>query len=323
MRENKLLQEYKKLLPDLKKWGELVDSYITEIIKDGKYKYGDIQIYPKFRAKSCSSFIDKALYRGKGYTKPIEDIEDKVGTRIVALTTEIVDTIASDLTSFLKWKIKQTKSKHEIFYDFPDKFGYQSIHYIATPLNNNGIFACQDIGLLTCEIQVRTLLQHAYAEISHDNIYKGPFKNDSRILRDLAKSMALMESADDYFCKICKDVIDPKNTEAMLLEYLVNKFKEIKGGTTDVNFDRNLAEDILTLTLNIPVTIEQIEAFINSNTDTHKAINLGNSIISQQPIIILLAYYIYNKPYDLEEFWDIEPETLNSLKKSLGYSTDN
>lgn len=322
MSEDELLKIYTELLPDLKKWGEIVDSYIIEIIKDRKYKYGDIQIIPKYRSKSAISFIDKALYRGKGYNNPILEIEDKIGTRIVTLTTEIVDTLSKDLIAFPNWKIKETKSKHEIFYDCPDKFGYQSIHYIATPLNNNGIFVSDNTNLLTCEIQVRTLLQHAYAEVSHDNVYKGPFKNDSKILRNLARSMALMESADDYFCRICKEVINPQNIKAMLLKYLVEKFEEIKGYKDGYTFDRNLAEDILSLTHFIPVEIEEINKFINSNQDVINAIKYGKSMISQQPIIILLAYYIYNKPYSLDDFWNIDEAIYKSLKMSLGYSIE-
>ena len=63
---------------------------------------------------------------------------------------------------------------------------------------------------LTCEIQIRTLLQHAFAEVSHDSTYKGPYKNDKGILRHLAKSMALMEATDDYFCNIFSLTSDEK-----------------------------------------------------------------------------------------------------------------
>lgn len=318
MSEDQIKRAYSALYPDLEKWGAYVDAKIKELIRS--YKYGEIQILPKYRVKEEQSFANKALYR-KSYTDPMHEIEDKIGTRIVALVTDVVDKIAKDLQLCSAWNIKESKSKHEIFEVDPDKFGYQSIHYIVTPKDNCCTFACEDRSLLTCEIQVRTLLQHAYAEISHDNVYKGPFNKDPIILRQLAKSMALMEVADDYFCKTLRQVSNPQNEEAMLLNYLIDKFKAIKGLQQTPNFDKNLAEDILSLSEKDLVSIGEIDTFLESNPDIIEAIKHGESIICQQPIIILLAYYIVNKPYTLEK-WDISADTHKALRRSLGYSSD-
>lgn len=321
MSEEEIKQEYEDLMPDLELWGSYVDNIINELTKS--YRYGEIQIPPKHRLKDEKSFIYKALYRNKGYKNPIKDIEDKVGTRIIVLVTDIVDRVSKDLKSCTLWNIKESKSKHEIFEEVPDKFGYQSIHYIVSPINNCCNFAsgCSKLELLTCEIQVRTLLQHAYAEISHDNVYKGPYKEDPIILRQLAKSMALMEAADDYFCKTLEQVSNPKNKDSMLLDHLINKFMEIKKLQEVPRFDHNLAEDILSLAKDEDITPENIDEFIDSNTEVRNAIQYGNSIICQQPIIILLAYYLDKYPYYLKK-WDIDYDVYNSVCASLGYAPD-
>lgn len=47
----------------------------------------------------------------------------------------------------------------------PEVFSYQSDHFILMPCE--GYDSPKDINVLTCEVQVRTLLQHAYSEVSH------------------------------------------------------------------------------------------------------------------------------------------------------------
>lgn len=319
MSEEEIKKEFEILKPDLEAWGNFVDQTIKDIIRH--YKYGEIQMYPKHRLKDEQSFINKALYRGKGYDNPMIQIEDKVGTRVVVLVTDIVDRVSRDLKNCTLWHIKESKTKHEIFEEMPDKFGYQSFHYIVTPLDNCCNFASgySKLEQLTCEIQVRTLLQHAYAEISHDNVYKGPYKNDPVILRQLAKSMALMEAADDYFCKTLEQVSAPQNKENMLLEYLVKVFMKIKGLDEPPSFDRKLAEEMLSLVANEHISTNDIDAFLYSNTEIADVIKCGESVIVQQPIIILLAYCLDKIPYTLEK-WDIDLDVYKDVCRSLGYA---
>ncbi|TOO37902.1 (p)ppGpp synthetase, partial [Vibrio parahaemolyticus] len=53
-----------------------------------------------------------------------------------------------------------------------------------------------------CEIQVRTLLQHAYAELTHDAVYKAKTVVEPEVHRTVAKSMALIETTDDFFSDV-------------------------------------------------------------------------------------------------------------------------
>lgn len=108
----------------------------------------------------------------------------------------------------------------------------------------------------------------------------------------------------------------------MLLDHLINKFMEIKRLQEAPVYDHNLAEDILSLAKDEDITPENIDEFIDSNTEVRNAILYGNSIICQQPIIILLAYYLENYPYYLKEKWDIDYDVYNSVCTSLGYAPD-
>lgn len=159
------------------------------------------------------------------------------------------------------------------------------------------------------------------AQINVENErYKGPYKNDPIILRQLAKSMALMEAADDYFCKTLEQVSAPQNKENMLLEYLVKAFMEIRGLDEPPSFDRNLAEEILSLVADENISEDDINAFLKTNRGIVDAIRYGKSVIIQQPIIILLAYCLEKFPYYLQEKWDIDLDVYENVCKSLGYA---
>ena len=56
------------------------------------------------------------------------------------------------------------------------------------------------------EIQVRTLLQHTWAALGHDRIYKGEFAPPERLQRDVNRTAALLEEADEDLARTMRDV---------------------------------------------------------------------------------------------------------------------
>lgn len=81
-----------------------------------------------------------------------------------------------------------------------DKFGYQSIHYLITlkPDRLNLAEYASYKGL-TAKIQVRTILQHAWAEIEHDIQYKSLETAPTMIRRRFMSLAGLFEIADREF----------------------------------------------------------------------------------------------------------------------------
>lgn len=91
------------------------------------------------------------------------------------------------------------------------EFGYRSYHYIVQTHADEilGVKIPKDvIGHRKAEIQVRTLLQHAWANVSHDQFYKSQFKKPEYLERSMARLSALLEEADESF----SSVIDGLNT---------------------------------------------------------------------------------------------------------------
>ena len=83
-----------------------------------------------------------------------------------------------------------------------DKFGYRDMHYIVQlkPDRTKDLGIDRDehktIGDRKAEVQVRTWLQHAWADTLHDRLYKNPLKLSSEIKRTGNLLAALMEEGD-------------------------------------------------------------------------------------------------------------------------------
>jgi putative GTP pyrophosphokinase len=81
-----------------------------------------------------------------------------------------------------------------------DRFGYQSIHYLVRIKSDRGGLAEYErfAGHLA-EIQVRTILQHAWAEIEHDIQYKSSISIPTEIRRRFVALAGMLEIADREF----------------------------------------------------------------------------------------------------------------------------
>jgi ppGpp synthetase/RelA/SpoT-type nucleotidyltranferase len=80
------------------------------------------------------------------------------------------------------------------------RFGYRSVHYLVElPPEEADRPDRERFGGLVAEIQVRTILQHAWAEIEHDTQYKSVRAMPSSTRRRLAALAGLLEIADREF----------------------------------------------------------------------------------------------------------------------------
>lgn len=321
--EKEILEKYLSYKPFLNLWGKKVDdelNNISKLIDDPKA----IQIKASYRLKDDTSFLSKAIYREKKYSDPFLEIEDKIGTRIVVLKSTDILVLKKLILANSNWNAKVSKDiEQEIFYG-PKLFDYQSLHIIVNPKSSDLEFHNCDLDILKCEIQVRTLLQHSFAEISHDSVYKGPYKNDKEIIRHLSKSMALMEATDDYFIEIFKLMTDEKRKYKLVLDHLTSIFKEIRTDFINEYIDHSITDYIFELLDNEWVEIEDLDSFMRENSSEMSDVILSkNQLIFQQPIIILVAYYLFNHPTLIKEKWPLDESILKSIFLAFGISYES
>jgi putative GTP pyrophosphokinase len=201
-RETELLERWQHERPVYDAWGSFVSGAIESAIAKEIHPVRVelfFRIPVKHRTKDAISLVAKAFHRGKGYANPYEDIEDKVGLRIVVLFSQEIRLVENAIISCDHWTAMKARDFEDERLRKPYEFDYQSLHYIVRSkglVRHRGIEVSPDT---PCEVQVRTILQHAYSELTHDTIYKPNVQAEPDVKRAAAKSMALIEATDDYF----------------------------------------------------------------------------------------------------------------------------
>ncbi len=201
-REQAFLARWHSDRPVYLAWGNIVSSRISEELKTAiaPARIGDfLRTSVEPRLKDDLKLVEKAFYRNKSYGNPYDDITDKVGTRFVVLLGRDVQRVATIVEATPDWTWSKDRDYEREQKENPFAFGYAAVHFVVRPnkdVDHGDI--CITAGT-PCEIQIKTLLQHAYSEITHDTIYKPHIDATSSMRRNAAKSMALLEATNDYF----------------------------------------------------------------------------------------------------------------------------
>ena len=119
------------------------------------------------RAKSTKSLKEK-LAR-KRYRNPASEITDLIGVRVVTYYSDQIDAVTSALARELRVFRRLSVDKRQALN--LREFGYRSVHLIVKPKSiASGRFSA--LGNRRFEVQVRSLLDHAWASIEHEIVYK-------------------------------------------------------------------------------------------------------------------------------------------------------
>lgn len=276
------------------------------------------------RLKGAASLIDKALYRSKSYKNPYEDITDKVGIRYVVLLTTHINLLCSIIESTeceKFWSWSKDRDYEEERLAKPLEFSYQSVHYVLWSKPGLSIDGLSPPDGIPCEIQIRTLLQHAHSELTHDTIYKPKTTAKPSVKRTVAKSMALIETTDEFFAQAMKDLASASEPQKQLLDYLSLAYKKGTGIEPGQERSNQIVVDafIELLPLDAPARIED---FLSAKSYIFEKIKeqKGKRHLFNQPVV-LLAYYLVNKmPAQTQEFWPIDSHDLSKVFSDLGVS---
>jgi putative GTP pyrophosphokinase len=154
----------------------------------------------KIRVKSFESYYFKRLKNKNGIEneKPVTAISDVLGLRIICPFIEGLQKIESCIReSFTVIEIERKGEDHSY-----NQFGYNSIHLLVmVPGMIVGPYGREAPAV--CEIQLRTILQDAWAEVEHELVYKAeltPF--DEPLKRKLAALNANLTLSDLIFQEV-------------------------------------------------------------------------------------------------------------------------
>ena len=322
-RENEFINRYRREKNIYLQWGNYVKLFIENFLRQNHLSLDEIlKMSAEPRLKQEDSLVSKAFYRDKNYKNPYEDITDKVGIRFVVLTTEQIGEIKSIIESAEIWEYSQDVDYEKEIQEKPELFVYQSVHYIV---RSNREFTYQNVAIpkgIPCEIQIRTLLQHAYAELSHDTIYKKNIEIPISVRRGLAKSMALIETADAIFKEVY-DLLSSENKFYTQYKKCVSKFYDFKNATENLN--NYIYMHYLEMINENKISVKNIEGYITEKRYLCDKITEKNdiSIIYRQHIVFLLYYLISNYRTEFMDKWPLSDEVIWPLFVDLGISFED
>lgn len=166
MKKYNILEQYDKS----KFLYESLCSKTEQLIKELLDANGIIIHYISYRTKERVKLQEKISRKGNKYSD-IHEITDIAGIRIITNFAEDVNKVAEIIKSEFDIDFDNTIDKRN---HASDKFGYMSMHYVVSILKSRLKFTeYKPYKDLKIEIQIRSILQHGWAEIEHDLGYKG------------------------------------------------------------------------------------------------------------------------------------------------------
>lgn len=185
------------------KFGELLIDLIEVLLSDAGIKCHSIE----FRVKTHESATRKLESNLSKYADGYDSLTDLLGIRIITYFPDQVDQVADVLRE--EFSVDEENSVDKRMILDADRFGYLSLHFILSmhekrcPLREYADFT--DV---LFEVQIRSILQHAWAEIEHDLGYKGNRTLPYELQRRFSRLAGILEIADIEFTSLRDAIIE-------------------------------------------------------------------------------------------------------------------
>jgi len=242
-------------------------STVENLIRNAGIDYLSITA----RAKSVESFLKKI--ERKSYKNPQEEITDLAGIRVITFIESDVPKVCDIIRS--AFNVHPTESLDKSTELGIDRFGYRSVHFVCD-LGKARIklpeFAAFD-GLVF-EIQVRTILQHAWAEMDHDRNYKFVGVLPTHLQRRLNLLAGMLELADREFATLAHEVdayaqevsdktgagdLDIEINSTSVMQYLLKKTASARNAAIDpFQIDEDIIDELRVFGINTLYDLDRI-----------------------------------------------------------------
>jgi putative GTP pyrophosphokinase len=181
-------------------------TVLKRVIEESLKRRGTNVHSVESRAKDPASFGAKAAEPSENdpaspkYPKPLEQITDLAAARVITYFPSTLSEI--DKMLLAEFRVVERSDKGAELLE-EERFGYQSIHYLVklSPVRAR-LPEYEAFAEAVAEIQVRTILQHAWAEIEHDIQYKSAEVIPAEIRRRFMALAGVLEIADREFQRI-------------------------------------------------------------------------------------------------------------------------
>ena len=326
MNEQEFLDKWHQERGMYEAWGKYVVSAICESLEQSHI---DLKCFLKLdcipRLKGDQSLLDKAFYRNdKSYDDPYSQIQDKVACRFVVLLVDEVELISRKIQTNTSWIATECRNYTAERERDPLLFTYQSVHYVVTCKEDLDTCGITILAGTPCEIQVRTLLQHAYAELTHDALYKTKTIVEPKVQRTVARSMALIETTDDFFSSVSSNLGSGPSERLKFQEFLDSLYANYiheqavvaqKSSITILDEFKDLLTEDFT---------GRLENFLKKNTEIISLIAMkrNENPLYSQSITIFIIWLIKKRKHRVVSDWPLNRRILEVLASDLFESLD-
>lgn len=197
-RLNNFKQWYENNKDNYKKAADYVKKQICFTLKE----HNIIPAYIKSRTKDANSAYDKAKkYEIKNgertlkYTDPKNQIMDFAGVRVVLYLPFELEAVINIFENLFKDDILEKESENKLDKLGKNTVGYLSVHYVLKLNPKEAIY--RELKGLKCEVQIRTILEDAWAQIFHDRLYKNYYLTNPKAERQVNLLSGSLELIDD------------------------------------------------------------------------------------------------------------------------------
>ena len=336
-----ILEDYRKQRDDFVKLGDVAHKILADIAKD----LGLTVLAVEHRVKEEKSLAGKLERKGDGYNT-LEDITDILGCRVICFLSDEIDKIGKKVeeTFVIDWE--NSSDKRTLLKE--NAFGYLSLHYICSlPYGDKWP---DEICGKKFEIQIRTILQHAWSAIHHDIGYKSDFGVPREISRQFARLAGLLELADDEFVRardnmayytedIRKRIITDDADEVVInmislneyvlhnakMQQLIKEIADICGSEIKVIDPENYIPQLAFLGVK---KLGDIEIMIKENYNlaiklAKKALSIANLDIVSSSVALrfLCRAELINKNYDYDKIVEFLQLSLKNKEKAQRQAT--
>jgi len=219
------IEEQTQLFKDNRDVFKELTDILTTTLKEGLRSLPNAAII-EGRVKEVGSFAEKCLRKWEKYNQPAWQLTDLCGVRVIVLTQDMVPPVVSFIEQY--FQILEKEDKIDNLKE--TEFGYLSFHTVVSLTKEHrqayvgpaGTLSDQVFAIRTpeqaaqeglpagpvykAEIQVRTLLQHAWASTGHDNLYKTEMRRKPRQLeRQSSLIAAQLEEVDSTLVQLVRD----------------------------------------------------------------------------------------------------------------------
>lgn len=194
-----LVNEYEKIRPKYKDFTERIVHLLKELLINENIIIHNIE----GRAKEIKSFKNKIIRKSNKYINPLNEMTDLSGVRIITYYQDDIDLVEKVIKKEFKVDEKNSLDKGTLLKS--NEFGYKSVHYILSLSEERlKLPEWSKYSEYKFEVQIRTVLQHAWASISHSIQYKHEEEVPKDLKRKLFRLAGLFELADEEFMDVKK-----------------------------------------------------------------------------------------------------------------------